>query len=460
MKKTLVFGLGISGNVAVKFLLDQQIQVLAGDDNKDSLTALANNFTDQKNLKIVDDIKQINWADIDCLILAAGIPLKYPAPHPIAVEATKHNCPIVCDVEILYLFNQQAKFIGITGTNGKSTTTALTSHIFESAHKTSAVGGNIGIAALSMPKLNQDENYIIEMSSYQLELITKTHFHIAALLNITPDHLDRHHDMAGYIAVKKRIFLNQNENDFAVIGIDNINSKAVFDDLKNDQNFRAKLIPISTKNASEGGVAVIGNIIYNNLGHKKSVIDFGERKFLRGGHNAQNIAVAFANCFLSGISESDIIAAIQTFKGLRHRMQLIKKIDNINFINDSKATNAESTENALKPYDNIYWILGGRAKNGGIESLVPYFSKIKYAFLIGEATEEFTQTLDGKVRYFKCGDLKTAFEMAYKEALKDQPLVEKNILLSPSCASFDQWKSFEQRGDFFIKLVEGIGNKE
>lgn len=462
MKKFIVFGLGISGNCAVKFLLENHHQVLAGDDNKKSIDALNHYLEEHKelrnNLQIIENIKQIDWANAECLVLAAGIPLKYPTPHPIAVEAGKNNCPIVCDVEILYLFNNKPQFIGITGTNGKSTTTALTGHIFAAAKKENAVGGNIGIGALALPKLSANGNYIIEMSSYQLDLIHQTKFHIADLLNITPDHLDRHKDMDGYIAAKKRIFLNQTENDFAVIGVDNDHSKSVFDDLKNNKNFKGKLIPISTKHEVEGGLAMVGNVIYNNLNGQKSTINLGERQFLKGEHNAQNIAFAFANCFLSGIAENEIIAAIKTFKGLKHRMQLVGKIGNINFINDSKATNADSTENALKPYHNIYWILGGKPKDGGIASLEQYFPKIKYAFLIGAATEEFATTLENKVLYFKCGDLKTAFEMAYSKALEDNS-GEKNILLSPACASFDQWKNFEERGDFFIKLTEDLSKK-
>ncbi len=459
MKKFIVFGLGVSGNAAIKFLLEQGFEVVAGDDNKNSLENL-HKYLEGHNLKthlkIIDNIESINWQNTEYLVLAAGIPLKYPTPHKIILEANKNSCPIICDIEILYLFNSQAKFIGITGTNGKSTTTALTGHIFESSKKPNAIGGNIGTGALALPKLNPSENYIIEMSSYQLDLIDKTRFHIANLLNITPDHLDRHKDMARYITAKKRIFLNQVEGDFAVIDIDNINPRAVWEELKNDQNFQAKLIPISTKKIVEDGVTMIGNIIYNNIAKNKSTIDLGTRQFLKGEHNAKNIAFAFANCFLSGIKEEQIVQAIKTFKGLKHRMQLVAKIDNINFINDSKATNAESTKNSLKSYQNIYWILGGKAKDGGIESLEQYFPKIKYAFLIGEASDEFAKTLENKVEYFKCGDLKTAFEMAHKKAQQktaEGDLEEKNILLSPTCASFDQWKNFEQRGDFFCELV-------
>jgi UDP-N-acetylmuramoylalanine--D-glutamate ligase len=311
------------------------------------------------------------------------------------------------------------------------------------------------VACFAMPKLPKNATYIFETSSYQLDLIAKTRFHIASLLNITPDHLDRHHDMEGYIAAKKRIFMNQKEGDYAVIGVDNPNSKRVYEDLKNDRQFAAKIVPISTKIILKDGVSVIDKVIYNNI-ETPSKIDLGFLPCLQGEHNAQNIAVAFANCVLSKISEEKIVSAIKSFKGLRHRMQLIAKVGDLVFINDSKATNAESTENALKAFENIYWILGGKPKEGGIETLKPYFSKIKYAFLIGEATEEFAKTLDGKVSYFKCGDLKNAFETAYNKAASDSNKGEKNILLSPACASFDQWKNFEQRGDYFCELVNQL----
>ncbi|MFT7088025.1 MAG: UDP-N-acetylmuramoylalanine--D-glutamate ligase [Rickettsiales bacterium] len=447
MKKFIVFGLGISGKAAVDFLLKQGFEVLAGDDNLKSLTKLPKN----PHLKIIENINEINWQGIESLVLAAGINLKYPKPHPIVLEAEKNHCPIVCDVEILFLFNQTANFIGITGTNGKSTTTALTGHIFDATNKPHTIGGNIGLAALSLPRLNQGGTYVIEASSYQLDLVQKTKFHISNLLNITPDHIDHHGGMENYISAKKRIFQNQTKEDFAIIGIDNKDSRKVFEDLKNDQNFKAKLIPISTKEIIEGGISIIGDDLHNIDGEIFNL----KNRLLKGEHNSQNIAFAFANSFLSGIEPKQIIPAIENFQGLKHRMELVANIDGINFINDSKATNAESTENALKSFENIYWIVGGKSKDGGIEMLKPYFPKVKYAFLIGESMDEFVKTLDKKVELVKCKDLEIAFKLAHQMALKDSS-PEKNILLSPSCASFDQWKSFEERGEFFCDLVKKI----
>jgi UDP-N-acetylmuramoylalanine--D-glutamate ligase len=457
MNNYIVFGLGISGNSTIKFLLESGHKVFASDDNKNSLIALDQQIEERlkKNLVIFENEKEIDWPQIKYLILAPGIPFKYPAPHPIVLQAHKNHCPVICDIELFYLFNSSANFLGITGTNGKSTTTALTGHIFKENKISSAIGGNIGIPCFNMPELGNNATYIFETSSFQLDLMEQTHFHIASLLNITPDHLDRHNDMPGYIAAKKRIFNNQTKDDYAVIGVDNANSKKLYEELKNNPEFKARLVPISTKIVLKDGISIIDNVLYNNI-EKNSEIHLGVLPNLKGEHNAQNIAVAFANCFLSEINEENIIGAIRSFEGLSHRMKLIGKIDNINFINDSKATNAESTENALKSFENIYWILGGKSKDGGIEILEPYFPKINHAFLIGEASEEFAKVLDGKVEYSKCGDLENAFKIAHKKAQNDKENIEKNILLSPACASFDQWKNFEVRGDYFCKLVKEL----
>jgi UDP-N-acetylmuramoylalanine--D-glutamate ligase len=392
--------------------------------------------------------------DTDTIIsFAPGIPLHFPKPHKILEICKKTGATLACDIEIFYRKNRDANFIAITGTNGKSTTTALSGFIFKELGISAEIGGNIGVPCFDLPT---SENYIFETSSYQLDLLSQTHFHIAALLNITPDHLDRHGSMAGYIEAKKRIFRNQTEKDFALIDIDNENSRKVFDELKADKNFRATLVPISTKKIQENGVALFGGKLVNKIGGENSELEL-KSEFLRGEHNDQNMAFAFTIAWLSQIADQNkIVAAIKKFRGLRHRMQIVGKIGEIKFINDSKATNAESTEHALKAYENIFWILGGKAKDGGISTLQPYFKKIRKAFLIGEATEEFAQILEkNSVDFEKCGDLKTAFEKAFSDAKKSS-LTEKNVLLSPACASFDQWKNFEQRGDYFCKLFDEL----
>ena len=307
----------------------------------------------------------------------------------------------------------------------------------------------------------QNFSYIFETSSYQLDLLSHTHFKIAGLLNITPDHIDRHGSLENYIATKKRIFRNQVEGDFALIDVDCENSKKVFDELKSDKNFRATLVPISTKQIQENGVALFNGTLVNKIDGANSKFEL-ESKFLIGQHNNQNMAFAFAISYCNQIlqkklqTQEKIIAAIEKFTGLRHRMQLLGEIDGIKFINDSKATNAESTHNALLAYNNIFWILGGVAKSGGISSLVPFFKKIHKAYLIGEATENFAEVLEkNSVTFEKCGDLKTAFANAFQDA-KNVGFWQKNILLSPACASLDQWKNFEQRGDYFCQLFDEL----
>lgn len=445
--KYVVYGLGISGLSTAKFLAKNGEDVVATDDNEKTLSDL--------RLVKPDEIK---YDAATIISFAPGIPLYFPKPHKILEIVKKTGATLACDIELFYRRNSEKNFIAITGTNGKSTTTALSGFIFKELGIPAEIGGNIGVPCFDLPR---SKNYIFETSSYQLDLLSQTHFHIAALLNITPDHLDRHGSMAGYIEAKKRIFRNQTEKDFALIDVDNENSRKVFDELKADKNFRATLVPISTKKIQENGVALFGGKLVNKIGGENSELEL-KSEFLRGEHNDQNMAFAFAITFLGarrkpiGISQDEIISAIKKFKGLHHRMQIIGKIGEIKFINDSKATNAESTENALKAYENIFWILGGRAKDGGISTLQPYFKKIHKAFLIGEATEEFAKILEkNSVNFEKCGDLKTAFEKAFLEAKKSS-LTEKNIILSPACASFDQWKNFELRGDYFCKLFDEL----
>lgn len=460
MNKYVVFGLGLSGNATVKFLLKQGYTVFAADDNSASLFNLKQEVVNSSEFRgkliIIDDYSRIDWQGVDALILSPGIPLHYPVPHPIVSLAKGNQCRIICDIELLFDYHPKAYFLGITGTNGKSTTTALVGHILTELNKKNAVGGNIGKPALLMPDLQEQEFYVLEMSSYQLDLIDRTRFNIAALLNITPDHLDRHNDMAGYIAAKKRIFLNQQKDDYAVICIDNENSRKVYQDLSDDQNYRGNLIAVSTKEVLPHGVSITDGFIINNIEGLATKILLSNLLYLKGEHNLQNVVVAFTVACLAGASQEQIVAAIKSFKGLKHRLQLIRTIGSINFINDSKATNSDSTENALKAYNNIYLILGGRPKDGGIISLVPYFKKITKAYLIGEASVDFAKVLaKNEVDFEECGYLENAFNKAYQDAARDQGgnLKEKNIILSPACASFDQWKNFEVRGDYFCQLV-------
>ncbi|MDX2083697.1 MAG: UDP-N-acetylmuramoyl-L-alanine--D-glutamate ligase [Rickettsiales bacterium] len=459
--KYVVYGLGISGISIAKFLAQKNFEVIATDDNEQNLLK-AKSLYQNYNIKFLQ-FDEIEFDRETIISLTPGIALHFPKPHKILEAITKNKAQLACDMEIFYRLNQKNNFIAITGTNGKSTTTALTGFIFKELKIASEIGGNIGVPCFDLPQNQQNFSYIFEASSYQLDLLSDTHFKIAALLNITPDHIDHHGSMQNYIAAKKRIFRNQTKSDFALIDVDNENSRQVYNELSNDKNFQANLIPISTTKIYENGVALFDGILTNKIDGVNYKLNL-QSPYLHGQHNDQNMAFAFAISYCHALQNNlkfdqyKIIDAIKKFKGLPHRMQLLGEIAGIKFINDSKATNAESTVHALKAYDNIFWILGGRAKEGGISSLEPYFKKIIKAYLIGEATEEFATVLEkNSVNFVKCGDLKNAIAQSFLDA-KIYSAKEKNILLSPACASLDQWKNFEERGDFFYKTFNEIQN--
>jgi UDP-N-acetylmuramoylalanine--D-glutamate ligase len=448
-KNIAVFGLGKAGMSTVRALSESGANIFVWDDGDKAREKL---FLEKLPNVIIQEPSTYKWDEISALIFSPGIPLTHPAPHPIVSIAKATNCPIICDVELLYTAQKDAKFIGITGTNGKSTTTALTGHILKESGIKSDVGGNIGIPALDLEPLGQSGFYVVEMSSYQLDLIKDTHFNISILLNITPDHLDRHGGMEGYIKAKEHIYKTQGANDVAIIGVDDEHSLKIYNHLKKHRKI-SHIIPISAEKEVAGGIAVLDGVVIDNINNKK--YELGYLKRLAGKHNAQNIAAAFAAASFAGVAGDDIVKAVKTFMGLPHRMQYIAEIEGVTFINDSKATNAEAAAKALVTFDNIYWIAGGMAKEGGITSLGEFFPKIKHAYLIGAAQDEFAETLKGKVSNSKCGDLAHAFAKAKEDALKDK----KNkpvVLLSPACASFDQWPNFEVRGDAFAGMVREI----
>ncbi len=452
--KIAVFGLGKAGMSTLNALLRSGAEVYVWDDGEASRAKLqAENL---KNVHIVSP-EETPWNEIKLLALSPGIPLTHPKPHKVAELAKAANCPIVCDIEILYHAQSQSKFLGITGTNGKSTTTALTGHILKNAGVSGEVGGNIGIPVLDLTPLSEDGVYVLEMSSFQLDLIKQTHFNVSVFLNITPDHIDRHGDIEGYIAAKCHIYENQGENDVAIIGVDDEYTNKIYEQLKSSGKI-GRIIPISTRREIAGGIMVKDGVIYDNSGSIPKQYTLGYLERLPGAHNGQNIAAAFAATLALGVQPEKAIAAIKSFEGLKHRIQLVSEINGIKFINDSKATNADATANALRAFDDIYWILGGLSKEGGIGSLVEFFPKITHAFLIGKAQDDFANVLDGKVTYTKCETLANAFDEAAKRALNDNKKGSV-VLLSPACASWDQWPNFEVRGDAFCEMAINLKEK-
>jgi UDP-N-acetylmuramoylalanine--D-glutamate ligase len=433
-KNIAVFGLGKAGRSAVHSLSKSGANVFAFDDNEQSCQAL-----ESESLPgvVVKNYNEYDWTGIDYLVLSPGVPLTHPVPHPVVLAAKNAGVPIICDVELLYMADPAANFIGITGTNGKSTTTALLGHVLQNSSLKSAVGGNIGTPVLELDELGESGNYIIEMSSYQLDLIQQTKFNIAIWLNITPDHIDRHGSIDGYVKAKERIFGNLQQT--AIISIDDEYSKAVYEKIKSTR----KVVPISVNEILEDGASVIDDVIYDN----GQQIKLGDLTRLPGKHNAQNIAAVYAAARAVGVAADDIVKNVSSFAGLPHRMQLVAEKNGVKFVNDSKATNAEAASKSLATFDDIYWIAGGVAKDGGIQSLQEFFPKIKHAYLIGQAQDEFAKSLDGKVDYSLCETLENAVAQA-KDDAKDGV-----VLLAPACASFDQWPNFEARGDAFCQMV-------
>ncbi len=446
-RRVAVLGLAKSGKVAAEALLAAGADLCAWDDSSAAREAAA-----AVGIPIMD-LSRDDASLWGALVISPGIPLTHPKPHPQAQRAQRAGVPVIGDIELLWEGNAGAGFIGITGTNGKSTTTALIGHILAAAGLPVAVGGNLGTPVLALPPLGADGRYVIETSSYQLDLIHETRFTIAVLLNLTPDHLDRHGDMAGYAAAKRRIFRRQQVGDTAVVGVDDDHGRSLVAELASEP---ADVVPISSESVPVGGVGVAAGQLVDHLGPTPvAVMDLRNVATLPGAHNWQNAAAAYAACRAAGLDIATIAAAIATYPGLAHRQELVATIGNVRFVNDSKATNADAAAKALGCYDRIYWIAGGKPKAGGIASLAPYFDRIVHAYLIGTAAEEFAATLDGKVAVTQAGELKTAVAGAARAAAADAT-GRAVVLLSPACASFDQFTSFEARGERFRDLVAAL----
>jgi UDP-N-acetylmuramoylalanine--D-glutamate ligase len=311
---------------------------------------------------------------------------------------------------------------------------------------------------LSLAPLGADGTYVLETSSFQLELIASLAFDVAVLLNITPDHLDRHGDMDSYIAAKRRIFAGQGTGGVAVIGIDDPICRSIADELRAGA---ARIVPISIAEPAPGGVYVESGWLIDATGARPlRVLPLAEAERLPGSHNWQNAAAAYAVARALGIAGEVAAAAIRSFTGLVHRQELVATLDGVRYINDSKATNADATEKALACYEAIYWIVGGLPKAGGITSLTPYFGRLRHAYLIGTAAEEFAATLGDSVPFTRAGDLATALAAA-SEAARRERAPGAVVLLSPACASYDQFPHFEARGDAFrdmvVKLRDEVG---
>lgn len=440
-----VFGLGRSGIASALSLAAGGATVWAWDDDgKSRAAAAAEGVT-------LQEPSACEWRRTAALLLSPGVPLTHPAPHPVVELARQAGCPIIGDIELLVLTQPKATYVGITGTNGKSTTTALIGHILKEAGRTVDVGGNLGAPALGLEPLEAGGIYVLELSSYQLDLVEDATFDVAVFINLSPDHLGRHGGMDGYVAAKRRIFRHQKPHMTAIVGIDDDLSRGIFEELKAEGGRR--VVPISClRRVSKGVSAVGGRLVDDTEGAMRSVVDLAAAPTLPGEHNWQNAAAAYAAARAVGVEREVIAKALLTYPGLAHRQERITSVDGIAFINDSKATNSDAAARALACYDAIYWIAGGLPKEGGLAGVEPYLPRIRRAFLIGAAEAAFAESLSGQVPVSRCGTLDVAVREAHRLA-SAEAIPGAVVLLSPACASFDQFTSFEHRGDVFRSLV-------
>ncbi len=448
-KTVAVFGLGASGNACARALLDGGASVAAWDDSAESRAA------SEKQGIALTDLTTAAWSGFAALVLAPGVPLTHPEPHWTVAKARAAGTEIIGDVELFARERAKtcpdAPFIAITGTNGKSTTTALVAHILREAGHDVQVGGNIGRAVLTLDPPSLDRVHVIEMSSFQIDLTPTLTPTVGVLLNVSPDHLDRHGTVENYAAIKARLVADAG---VAVVGIEDRYCLDVAHKLERAGKI-VRRVRTEKPGTHEYGL-VDNTVCYDSrFDGLVGVVDLEGIASLRGRHNAQNAVAAFA-ATLDMVEPAKYSAAFHSFPGLAHRMEEIGQLGPILFINDSKATNVASAEKALASWDGeIHWIAGGTPKEGGIEALTSYFGRIKGAYLIGESSELFATVLEGKVPYQFCGTLERALAAALAAAQASDggsPV----ILFSPAAASFDQYRNFEVRGEHFRDLVSNI----
>jgi len=450
-KKVAVFGLGGSGLASANALVAGGADVVAADDDAQSVAkARAAGI-------VTADLRSADWSKFVALVLAPGVPLTHPAPHWTVHLAQKAGVEVIGDIELFCRERRRTTpdvpLVAITGTNGKSTTTALVAHLAASAGMDAQLGGNIGTAILSLAPPQAGRVYVIECSSYQIDLAPSLDPSVGILINLSEDHLDRHGTMEHYAAVKERLVAGVPKEGTAIVGVDDEWCSTIADRLEQSGK---PVVRISVRSRLSKGIYVEQQCIMRAAeGKASSIAEIAGIGSLRGLHNAQNAACATAAALALGLSSSAIQAGLRSFPGLAHRMEEVGRRGAVLFVNDSKATNADSTAQALACFSDIFWIAGGKPKTGGIESLRSFYPRIRKAYLIGEAAQEFAATLGADVPHEITGTLDKALEAAARDA-EQSPAAEPVVLLSPACASFDQYRNFEIRGDAFRALVRAL----
>ena len=453
-RRVALFGLGGSGLVTALSLKEGGADVTAWDDNPDQVAKAA-----EKGIATAD-LREIDWSEVDTLVLSPGVPLTHPKPHWTVELAEAADAEIIGDVEIFVreraVVAPGSPLIAITGTNGKSTTTALIAHIISASGRDAQLGGNIGTPVLQLEAPAKDRFHVVECSSYQIDLAPSLDPSAGLLLNLTPDHLDRHGSMEHYAEIKERLVAR---SEVAIVAVDDDWTRAIAERLG---RIGVTVVQVSKETVLENGFFAESSVIKEAVrGNAADFADLSDIPTLRGRHNAQNAAAAIAACRVVGLSDDEIRAGLKSFPGLKHRMQPIARRDNVTFVNDSKATNAEAAAPALSSYENIYWIAGGLPKQGGIDALEPLFPRIAKAYLIGEAASAFASVFGAHGEFEISGTLANAVAHAARDAGESSRNAGASpvVLLSPACASFDQFRNFEVRGDAFVAEVaklEGI----
>ena len=454
-KRVAVFGLGSSGLASARALLAGGANVIAFDDNESSVAKASAAGIPTADLHAVD------WSKLAALVLAPGVPLTHPSPHWAVQLARKATVEVIGDIELFCRERRHiaphAPFVGVTGTNGKSSTTALIAHLAASAGMDAQLGGNIGTPILSLAPPDPGRVHAVECSSYQIDLAPSLDPSVGILINLTEDHLDRHGTMENYAAVKERLVAGVPRDGTAVIGVDDDWCRKIAASLAQAGK---QVVQISSHRKLADGLYLDGSrIMRASHAAASPIAELGGIGTLRGVHNAQNAACAIAAALALGLNPAAIQAALKSCPGLPHRIEEVGRRGPVLFVNDSKATNADSAAQALACFGDIFWIAGGRPKTSGIHSLRSFFPRIRKAYLIGEAAEEFAATLADAVAHEMTGTLDKAVAAAARDAAASS-VAEPVVLLSPACASFDQYRNFEVRGDAFRSLVQELPGLE
>ena len=415
-KRYVVLGLARTGVSVVDYLWDSSASLVAWDDDEEARARV------EGKARIADPM-DIDLAEFEAVIVSPGVPLN---SHPLADKARAAKVPLIGDIELFAQARPELpphRVVGITGTNGKSTTTALIHHICRTAGVSSSMGGNIGNPILAERELSEAGVYVLELSSFQIDLTQSLDCEVAILLNVSPDHLERYESYDDYAMAKARLFTMQSPSHVAIISLGDEQSRKIA------KGARGKTITFAPG----------------------SCMNQADWPTLQGPHNAQNAIAAMTAARELGIDQDAIDEGLRSFPGLAHRMERIGDRNGVIFINDSKATNPASAAPALGSYPAIHWIVGGRSKTRDLDLCAPHFGNVVAVYTIGEAGDMFAQLLAPKLPVSRCGTLREAVRIAAQNARPGEV-----VLLSPACASFDQYRDFEARGDDFRAAFGGL----